>query len=267
MANSAKILGYGGSAVIDGLQVLITGGTFDDARTISYLDMLDIPPSASGAGTSRSRVKHADGTRAYSGSVNFDASEKTVDLFSIAPARLLTRRYQFNVGINDGESSYAMTNCYITSISLSGSPAGLISASIGFVATTGKSGGAVSNNYILNYSTDPTDQPAAYWWSGNTDVRDWTFSFNQDAVPVYSNEDVVAPRYIRVGLIGYSLQMTTYSELDHDDVSIITKAFTLTGDTNSKTYSFNGPTDLGMYSHSFETAASAATGSDGTIIT
>ena len=261
MTDVVQRLGYGGSAVIDGLQVLITGGTFDDARTISYLDMLDIPPSTA----SRSKVKHADGTRAYSGSISFDVSEKTVDLFALT--RLLTRRYQFNVGINDGESSYTMSSCYITNISLSGAPAGLITASIGFVATAGKSGGSVSNNYILDYSTDPTNQPAAYWWSGNTDVRDWTFNFSQDAVPVYGNEDVVTPRYIRVGLISYSLQVMTYSELNHNDISIITKAFTLTGDTNSKAYSFNGPTDLGMYSHSFETAADATVGSDGTIIT
>lgn len=241
--------------------MLITGGNFDDARSISYLDYLDILPVS----LSRSKVKHADGTRAYSGSVNFDVSEKTIDLFALT--RLFERRYSFIVGINDGEDSYTMSDCYISGISLSGAPAGLISASVSFVSSDGKTAAAVANNYILNYNTDPTNKPAAYWWSGNTDVRDWSLNFSQDAVPVYSNEDEVDPRYIKVGLISYSLQVVTYSELDHDDIEIITKSFTLTGDTNSKGYTFNGPTDLGMYSHSFETAADATVGSDDIIIT
>jgi len=259
--DTSKRLGYGGSAVIDGLQVLITGGSYDDGRSVSYLDYLDIRA----VDGSRSRVKHADGIRSYSGSINFDVSEKTVDLFALN--RLLKRRYQFDTGIHDGESSFTMTDCYVTNVSLTGAPGGLISASVGFVAVDEKTSAAVANNYILNYDSDPSDQPAAYWWSGNTDVRDWTFTFGQDAAPVYGNEDVETPRYIRVGLLTYSLQVTTYSELDHDSIEVITRSFTLTGDTTGKAYTFNGPTDLGMYSHTFETAADATAGSDDTIIT
>jgi len=261
MTDTTKRLGYGGSAVIDGLQVLITGGSFDDARSVSYLDMLDIKPDV----YTRSRVKHADGTVAYSGTISFDVTPLTIDLFALN--RLFRRRYSFGVGINDGENSYVMNTCYVTSISLSGAPAGLISASVGFVATSGKTSGGVSNTYMLNYDTVPNNQPAAYWWSGNTDVRDWSLTMTQDAAPVYGNQNITTPRYIRVGLMSYALQVTTYSDLEHDDVSIITRSFTLTGDTSSKSYSFNGPTDLGMYSHSFETAAAATAGSTGTIIT
>jgi len=180
--------------------------------------------------------------------------------------RLLERRFQFNVGINDGTNEYAMEDCYISSISLSGAPGGLIAATLSFMAVEGKQSDAVTNDYILNYDTTPADAPAAYWWSGADDVRDWTFTYTQDVAPVYSNEDTTEPRYLRAGLLSYSLQVTTYSEIDHDAINIITEAFTLTGDTTGRNYTYNGPTDLGMYAHSFETAASAAAGSDDTII-
>ena len=266
--NTAKRLGYGGSAEIDGIQTLITGGSFDQANSVSYLEPWDIPPVQ----TKRSKVKHADGTAAYTGSVSIDVTENAMPLFSIG--RLLDRNFNtpvgFIMGIHDGENEYRMEKCKVSSISLSGSANGLIAATVSVVGITGKGSGVVENEYLLNYVDTPDaekNRPAAYWWSGNTDVKDWTLTFNQDVQPVYSNEDTVEPRYIRVGLVSYSLQVTTYSELDHDSVEIITTAFVLTGDTTTKGYTYNGPSDLGMYSHSFETAADATDGSDGVIIT
>ena len=264
MTSYAKRLGYGGSAVIDGIQTLITGGSFDEAYSISYLEPWDIPPTQ----TKRGRVKHADGTAAYSGSISIDVTKNAMPLFGIG--RLLDRNFNtptgFIVGIHDGENEYIMSACKVSSISLSGSANGLISASLSVVGISGKGVGSVTNNYLLNYAVTPDDRPEAYWWSGNTDVRDWTFTFNQETQPVYSNEDTTEPRYIRVGLINYSLQVTTYDELDHDSIEIITTAFVLTGDTAAKGYTYNGPSDLGMYTHSFETAADATAGSGGVII-
>jgi len=260
-----KRLGYGGSSVIDGIQVLITGGSFDQTMSVSYLDPWEIPPTQ----VKRSRVKHADGVSSYSGSVSLDVTKNAMLLFGLG--RLLDRNFNnaagFDVGIHDGENQYRMTACKVSSISLSGSANGLIAASVAFMGTTGKGAEVVGNDYVLNYTIDPDDRPAAYWWSGNTDVRDWTFTFNQDTAPVYSNENTMEPRYIRVGLVSYSLAVTTYEELDHEAINIITTAFTLVGDTTSKGYTYGGPTDLGMYSHSFETAATAAAGSSGVIIT
>lgn len=258
--NTAKRLGYGGSGELDGVQVLITSGSFDEAMTVSYLEPWDIPPSE----VSRSRVKHADGTVAYSGSIGIDVSKNAIALFTTS--RLLKRHFKFTVGIHDGENQFQMVDCKANTISIAGAPGGLINATVGVVAITRREVGAVKNEYLLDYTMTPDDQPAAYWWSGNVDVRDWTFTYNQDVQPVYSNEDRMTPRYLRTGLISYSLQVTTYDELDYNNIQIITNAFTLTGSTTAKGYTFNGPTDLGMYSHSFETAADAVTGSNGVII-
>jgi len=257
MAITTKKLGYGGSGEVDGQQVLITSGSFDKAVTVSYINALSIPPAVQ----SRSRIKHADGIEAYSGSLSFDVTQAALSIFTTS--KVLGRYYSFAVGIYDGEDKYRMSNCRVTSLTLSGSAGGLISCSLSFVAASEHSGGSVLSAFIRD-----TNPPLGYWWSGATDVRDWTFTMNQDAQPVYSNENVTEPKYIKVGLVDYSLQVTTYEQVhQYAAITVATKAFSITGNTVAEGYTFNGPTDLGMYSHSFESAASAGAGSGDTVIT
>lgn len=269
--DTTRRLGYGGSAVIDGVQVLITGGSMDKANQPSYLEMMDIPPSSN----SRSRVLHADGTSDYSGSINFDVTVSALGF--LTTAKLLARRYAFSVGIDDGSNPtpFVMSGCYLTSLQLSGAPGGLITASLSFLAKSGKTPGIVTNSYLMNYSATPNDQPLGYWWSGATnagsdsDVRDWSLTMNQAVEAMYLNEDSMEPRYLKVGLIDYSMSATMYAEHLNplDRVIIATSAFILTGVVTEKGYSFGGPADLGTYSHSFVTAADAAVGAGGVIIT
>ena len=263
MTDYAKRLGYGGSAVIDGTQVLITAGSFEESLTPATLDMLDLP-GISGGPDRRSRVQHSPGTAQYTGSVSFDVTEKAIDQI-IKVNALLQRNFKYDVGIHDGEEKYVMKDCLTTSLSLSGAPGGLITASLSFMALEGKEGGSVSNDYVLDYDSDPQQQPGAYWWSGATDVRDWSFSYNQDVAPVYRNVDSILPRYLRAGLSTYALQVNTYSEIEHDSIEIMTRAFTLTGFTTAKSYTYGGPNDLGMYGNTFETAAIGV--SNNTVIT
>jgi|ETNvirnome_2_300_1030623.scaffolds.fasta_scaffold15734_1 hypothetical protein len=258
-----KILGYGGSAEIavagglgSGTQVLITSGQFDKAVTPSYLEPLDIPPSSS----SRSRVGHADGVESYTGSLAFDVTASALAL--ITTSTLLSRYYSFDVGIDDGNDAYAMLACNITNLTLTGAAGGLINASIGFVAAAEHgSSVAVKNAFIR------TEEPLGYWWSGNSDVRDWSLTMNQNVIPMYSNQNVSAPKYLKVGLVDYSLQVTTYDAVQtHNVIYVATTSFTLTGNTTSEGYSFGGVTELGTYTHTFETAALMSAGSGGTII-
>jgi len=260
--NDAKRLGYGGSAEIDGLQVLMTSGNFNTAKAVSYLEAFDVVPTA---GESRSRVKHADGTEAYTVSVSFDVT--TQFLASLTTSKLFSRGYLFDIGIDDGEDAQEMTDCILQSLTLSGSSGGLITASISAIgASAPVTSATVANEYIR-----ATHVPLGYWYSGNTDVRDWTLTMNQAAAPVYGNENVVAPRYIKFGLIDFSLAVTTYEAvIAHDAISIATSSFTITGDTTSEGFAFAGTTDLGNYTHVFESSAVlgfGSGGSDGIIIT
>ena len=255
MVGDTKLLGYGGSAEIAGQQVLITSGGFATAGSPSYLEPWDIPPSA----VSRSRVKHADGVASYTGELSLDVTDRFLTV--LTKTTLLGRRYQFNVGIDDGDKAEAMAGCFLTSISLSGAPGGLVSASLSFISANERQPSiSVANAFLRD------DEPLGYWYSGNTDVRDWAFTMNQAATPMYTNQNTMAPRYIKVGFVDYSLAVTTYDAvIAHNSISIKTNGFTLTGGTTEDGYAFSGVTDLGNYRHTFETAASSS--SSGIIIT
>lgn len=254
--DNTKRLGYGGSAEIAGQQVLVTSGSFSTAKTPSLLEPWSIPPSA----VSRSRVEHADGTESYTGEISLDVTDKFLAVLSTSA--LLGRYYNFDVGINDGESGELMQDCFVTSLSLSGAAGGLVTASLSFTSDKAPIPSIFVANAFLG-----DDEPLGYWYSGNTDVRDWTFSMNQAATPMYRNADTRAPRYIKIGMVDYSLSVTTFDQvIPYSTINIKTSAFSLTGVTTSSEYSFAGVTELGNYRHTFESAASAA-GSDGIIIT
>lgn len=257
MTDASKQLGYGGSAEVAGQQVLITSGGFNTAETPSYLEPWSIPPSQ----VSRSRVLHADGVAAYSGELSLDVTDKFLTV--LTTSTLLARRYQFTVGIHDGEDAEEMEDCFLSSMTLSGASGGLVNASLSFVsASAPQSSLSVANAFIRD------DEPLGYWYSGATDVREWTLTMNQSVTPVYGNEDTPAPRYINVGMVDYSLSVTTYeSVIAQASIEIKTSTFTLTGITTSEEYAFGGVTDLGNYRHTFDTAADATSGSDAVIIT
>jgi hypothetical protein len=254
MTDTAKRLGYGGSAEIDGVQVLITSGSFDESLNTSFLSMTDTPPS----GVSRTRVRHADGVNTFSGSLAFDVTVLSMQLFSTS--RLFQRWRDFNVGINDGNVGKTLTGCKLSSLSLSGAPGGLVSASVAFMAKQAFTTGSVANAFIRD--PDATSgQAVGYWWSGRSSatikIKSWTLTMNQDAQPAYGNEDTSVALYVRVGLIDYMLEVETYEEFSgtNDIVNICTNTFTLTGVAFARGFSFNGVTDLGTFKYSFGTSS------------
>jgi hypothetical protein len=236
--------------------------------------MYDISPTPL---TSRSKILHADGISAFSGSLNFDVTANAMDVFTTS--KLLGRGYKFNIGINDGgagtDTGWLMNDCYITNLSLTGSASGIVTASLSYVAKSGKTSGTVTNAYILDdYSSSTDNQPLGYWWSGAAtgggaaDVKDWTFTMNQAVTPIYLNQDVKTPQYLKVGLIDYQLDVVLYNSSAPTIVNIQSSSFTLTGISSAQGYTFNGVTDLGMYSHSYMTAVGSAGNykSDGVVI-
>jgi len=278
MTDFSKRLGYGGSAVLTDLlgsvQVLITSGGMEETDTPSFLDMMDINPTQ--PMNSRSRTLHADGVASHTGSLGFDLTTNAMPFFSTT--RMLRRGRQFNIGIHDGENRYVMTDCYLSNLVLAGAPGGFITVTLSYMAKSAKTVSLVTNNYILDdyYGATPVtgNQPVGYWWSGGADVKEWTFTMNQAVEPMYANTNPAPPtpddpQYLRVGLIDYQLDVTLYAAGTPSTINICTTAFTLTGVTTSKGYTFNGVTDLGMYNHTFITAARTPPDykSDGVIIT
>ena len=271
--DSSRRLGYGGSAEIVpsggfAVQLLITSGSFDAAVSPSYNNMVDIDPVQ----VTRSKVLHATGTAEFSASLSFDVTKAAMGV--LTKTTLLKRRYPFDLGINDGTDSFVLKDCYLTQLSLSGAPGGLISAQLSAMAKEKRISQAILNAYVLDANrvgaTTPNQKPLGYWWSGGADIRDWTLTMTQSVTPMYLNEPLVLtyapPKYLKVGLIEYTLEVNLYADPAGPNavINIVTETFTLTGQTTANGYTFNGVNDLGMYSHSFMT--SALNSSDSVII-
>lgn len=254
MPDFTKRLGYGGSAVLDGVQVLVTGGSFESMTSPSYIEAASIQPFAN----QRGRILHASGTRSHSGSISFDVTETSLGLF---PA-MLKRGFTCIAGIHDGENSLRMTGVRFGSVSLTGAAGGVIACTASFQGVSAAVSGGVANVNLFNdEALDSSQRPLAYWQSGNVGVREWSFSMSQELTPFYGNLNSLDPLYLKVGLISYSLSVTTYEQVrPHTSISISTSAFSLQGTTTSRGYSYGGQTDLGSFTHTFETAASASAG-------
>ena len=216
---------------------------------------MDISPT----NVSRSKVQHADGTIIHNANISFAVTSNFLTL--IDTSSLIQRGFFFDISIHDGVSSQTMSNCLLTNLTLSGSAGGIVDGNLTALSVGAPVGGGGSNAFIRD------QEPLGYWFSGNTDVQSWTLTVTQDVSPVYINEDTTSPRYLKFGLWGASLDVTTYEAVqNHSSVIIATKNFSLSGNTKSEGYSFGGINNLGLYTHSFETAADFNVGSGDTII-
>lgn len=251
----AKILGYAGMSIIDGQNCLLSGGGYNKENSVSYIEAYDISPTL----VNRSRMLHADGVSAYNGTISLDVTSEFLDLLSVD--RLFARRYKFPVILFDGMIGRRMSDCYLSSLTVSGSSGGLISAELSFVFPKAPTEELVEVVFLRDKTL------YGYWYSGNTNVKDWRLSMTQNVQPVYGNENVMDPRYLKVGLYEFSLDVTTYEAVErHKTIKIATKTFTLTGQTQSEGYTFNGVSELGTYSHSFATGGDAVDGAEAVII-
>lgn len=242
-------LGYGGGATFNGTRVPVTAGNMDNSVSVQHQSAYLMPNNT----TSRSRILHSDGTVTHTGNISFDLTNDALS----SVKDILKRGQTFDVSLYDGVYGRSMTDCYATSISLSGSPAGLITATIAFMSTNPatKTTNVGNTNYSDIFSTDFIP----YWWSGNSYVRDWTFTFNQSVTPKFSNlnlykmtnEGVLAssPNYLFIGEIDCSLDFTTFCPLVSDKVYIANSSFKINGRTNSTGYTMGSFNDLATHKY------------------
>jgi len=209
----------------------------------------------------RTRISHADGVINVTGNVSFDLTNGLLAIMTTN--KLLSRRYMIDFEIWDGNKGTKLEDCYITSISISGAPAGVMNGSIALMTASTPIEITEEPTWLEFMLREENYQPWGYWYSGRPNIREWTFTFNQEVSPIYSNQNTMYPRYLRVGMLDCNLEVTTYEQFyEYDQVQILTTNFKIVGKTNAKGYSFNGPTDLGMFRHTFESGVDATIGSD-----
>lgn len=256
-------LGHGGGAYIAGTYVPATSGNMENSVSVQYSSGYYMPNDT----TSRSRILHSDGTVTHTGSVSFDLTTASLGVIkNIIGTSTGLRGVHFNVSLCDGVYARTMTNCYATSITMNGSPSGVLGASINFMSA--------SPSTSADYSADQNTRDAftvdliPYWWSGNSYVRDWTFTYTQNVVPKFCNSTyglykttddgikAVSPTYLFIGEIDVSLDFTTFCPIVTDTVNIYNSAFSIIGRTTSSGYTMGGANDLGTYKYNIASHAS-----------
>lgn len=250
-------LGYGGLVILNGASILATSGSMENNVTPAYTSGYNMPNDTS----SRSRILHSDGTVTHTGSVGFDLT--TSGLSAIRD--LMTRNHRFGVTMYDGQFGMSMTNCAVESISMSGAPAGLISASVNFSSDTPAN--KLNSSFSINCRDCFIGEIIPYWWSGNSYVREWTLTFNQSVAPRFANlnkysaslqsEGILAssPLYLFVGEIDVRLDFTTFCPLVTDTVHVSTDSFQIVGRTTGSGYTLSGQNELPTYKYSISSHA------------
>lgn len=253
-------LGWSGAALIDGVRVMVTSGSFSLEKSPGFVEMVDIERD----NVSRSKVVYSDGVTASNGNISFDISSEAMALFTTS--RLFQRYYKFDVVLNDGNIGYLLEDCYANSVSLSSSVGSLISGSISFVS---------KNKWTEQSSSfvKLTQIPMGYWFSGDSSIQmiNWTFNYNQDAQVMFLNQksstDRTLGKYVKCGKNEYTLSVATYNKLTQQNkITIGSSTFTLTGINTSETFDYGGQSDLSTYSYNFTTATSLSNGAKGIII-
>ena len=252
-----RLLGFSGGGSINGVPVLITSGSASIEVSPAYVSPMSIPHPRSGGGPYRGQVYIGDGTAITNGSLAFDMTTSSAQLVKA----LSVRGKQFNVVFTDGTNGSQLTECVASSVTASGSANGIVTASVSFMS------GAEWTEYGKGAIWLREHELTAYWASGNTNVRDWSYTFNTSLEPVYLNNRSYFPAYIKCGMSSVSLQMTCYDRELHERVIISTSGFNLSGVVTADGYNFGGTSDIGTYVHTFTGTASLDEGSGAVVLT
>jgi len=240
---TARFLGYKGSATIGGSVVCVTSAQIDEQRSPVYLTPLGIP--SRGSADPFSRYIYAEGTRSSTGSISFDFGlTSTIDYF---------KRTVFDVAFGDGSQVTAsLGGCFMTSASANGSVGGLITGSVSFVSKNEFTAGSITPGGGSGLGSEP----AGYWRSGGGSIKEWSLSASQDAKAIWANTTTPWPDYIKVGTTDYTLNITSYDIIPlGDTIDINLNGISIVGLRVGETVSFNGATDFGDYSYTFESTA------------
>ena len=233
MADDMFVVGYGGWAILhfeaensnyyDGpkekaksnYKDSYLSGTLVQVSGASISETLNIPSANSyylpfdGTGEAKSPMRVAYGTLAYNGDISFDLTEGTAS--SIFTDSFYKRNALFSLQFFDGQNTCTVRNCVWSSVNLSCSPGGIVKVSISFQSNNGYLSGLQISDSDLNSSIEYSDSSLLipYWQCGKEHFLEFTLGFSRNLSPVYLNNDLLVPSYIRPGMIDVSVSTTT----------------------------------------------------------
>jgi len=192
-------------------------GTAVYATDLSYTRDLNIPMLDSyytplkdddGGEAVKSRIRVGFGTYSFQGSISMNVSTSLVD--SMLKDSNFKRGSVFDIYAFDGRETISMRNCVWSSVSISASGRELVTSSVAFVSNNGYRSGVdttvVQSNDSGHYVSS-SGLMVPYWQTGVKDALSFSLEFSRQVQPVYLNNSLLVPSYIKTGLIDVSLRV------------------------------------------------------------
>lgn len=217
-------------------------------------------------GDVKSEIRLGFGVYNYSGSINFELTDKILQ--KIWTPSFFERKGLFHLVLNDGMNKLKIANCAWSNVQISAQPHSPVEMSISFLSTNGRNQQSTSLcvEDIQNTSNNDTFQNqedlVRYWETGVTELgrlESFNLGFSRNVTPVYHNNDLYNPTYLKVGRTEVLASLTCldyYNDETFDFDNEETEGIKIYVDEkkyvkfkqnvfNSQTYNINGLSDIG----------------------
>jgi len=166
-----------------------------------------------------SPIRLGYGVYSYSGEISFEFTEGMLRFLSDSnadgsPGETFARDAIFDVQFFDGRRTCTIYNCVWSALSIQAQPNSLVTGSISFQTNNGYNSDLLiyNGNVLPNYRFDDADLNIPYWQTGASEFESFSISFERSVQPVYLNNDLKCPSYLRPGMVSSSMSVTT---IDH----------------------------------------------------
>lgn len=234
-SNDIFVVGYGGWAIVhyepdnsnyfDGtlqssLKNIFLGGKMVQVTGASITRSLNLPLQNpyflpfDGIGEVKSPIRVAFGTYSFNGDISFELTNGVAnDIFN---RHFYDRNGLFSLQFFDGQNTCTVRNCVWNSLGISCSPGGTVKVSISFQSNNGYEDDLQINSYNLNtmFEYDEDDLLVPYWQCGHEHFEEFNISLSRNVAPVYLNNDLKVPSYLRPGMVEIGLNATTIEYVD-----------------------------------------------------
>lgn len=246
------VLGYGGFVKINKVFVPYISANVQRQHNVSFSNTYHVPFSD----TPRSRIRMNQGTFTFQGSVDFELTENILE--QILTKDFLSRTTFFDIVFHDGEKMIELGKNMWQSISFNVQVNSIPTCNISFLSLNNFNEEIQISSGWSTILVDSKDQPLMYWQSGSSNddflIQSFSITFNRQVTPVFLNNQLKTPSYLRAGIIDCSMQVQCFDQwFDEASLKIGSKKITLLNEyAESQSWSFSGNNETGMKSRTIK---------------
>jgi len=192
----------------------LTSGSYTRQCNIPSANSFNIPLADTGV---HGPIAMGVGVYSYSGNITFELTDSV--LSTIWTSSFFKRYGLFNLSLHDGDANLVANNCCWSNITVNGGVSQIPTCSISFQSNNGFTEDlsitpGASNVSTAAFDSTNTMQLIPYWQTGpdgvgtNDVITDFSISFDRSVSPIYLNNDLKTPSYLKAGLISVNASIT-----------------------------------------------------------